>query len=374
MFRRLSVLLIIFFIAFSQSNCSRQKSDAKNEETAVPVQVATARIGSVEQSLTYDGDVKAEFEVKVFSKIPDRIVKFYVDEGDRVRKGEPIAEIYAATIKQAVKQAQAALAAARAQEANIRLEYQRAKRLFEEKAMSQQQFDAIKTQYEAVKAQAEQAEAALATAKSQLAEAVVKAPIGGIIGKRFYEEGDMAAPTLPLVTIVKVKRVKVVFNATEKDLGKLAVGQQARITVKSYPDEVFVGKVTKISPILDPMTRMAEVEVLVANSAKKLKPGMYANVEIITGVIKDVVVVPRMAAIENTSLVKQNGKDVVVKNYYVFVVNDDKAEQRKLDVKYVNHINLAVTSGIQAGEKLVVLGQKKLRDGLPVTIVKEGEL
>ena len=367
--------LLIFTVLLSLgilfgSGCGRSDSSNSEAEEKIPVEVTTVQLGDVVQSLSYNGDIKAEYEVKVFSKIPDRIEKFFVDESDIVKKGAPIAKILATTIEQGVRQAEAILIAAQAQEANLRVEYDRALRLSKENAMSQQQFDAIKTQYESVQAQVEQAQAALASAKSQLNDALVTAPITGIVGKRYYDAGDMANPAAPLVTIVQMDRVKIEFDATEVDLGRLSVGQPAAITVKAYPDQLFTGKVDKISPVLDPTTRMAEVEAIVDNPDRKLMPGMYAQVEVTTGTISNVMVVPRYAAIENTTMESLNGDDQVVKNYFVFVVDSNTAVQKKLDVSYVNHKSLAVKSGIKVGDQLVTEGQNNLRDGMPVSVVK----
>jgi RND family efflux transporter MFP subunit len=354
--------------------CS-QRGGSSEEQNAIPVEVVKIGLGEVKQSLTFHGDIRAEVEVKVFAKIPDRIEAFFVDDGDRIQKGDPIAKVLATTIEQAVLQAEAGLTAAKAQEANMKVEYERAKRLNRENAMSTQQFDAIETQYEAASAQVTQAEAALNTTRTQLRDATVTAPISGIIGKRYYEVGDMASPTMPVVSIVQMNRVRIVVNATEEDLGRLAVGQKAEVQVRSYPDEVFVGQVQKISPILDPTTRLAEVDVIIANPEQKLKPGMYAEAEITTGILKDVLVVPRYSVIESTSMESVNGDERVVKNYFIFVVNDSsRAEQRLLDVDYVNYKQIAVRSGIELGERLVVSGQNNLRDGLPVDIVQGGEV
>ncbi|MDZ7290230.1 MAG: efflux RND transporter periplasmic adaptor subunit [candidate division KSB1 bacterium] len=367
--RTISFVLLTGLILFSAS-CRQSDSDAK-VEPSIPVEVMTVSLGEVVQTLNYYGDIKAENEVKVFSKIPDRIEKFFVDAGDRVSKGAPIAQIVATTIEQAVRQAEAALVAVRTQEANLQVEYERVARLYREQSISKQQYDAIETQYKATQAQAQQAEAALASARSQLRDATVTAPIAGIIGKRYYEAGDMATPTLPLVSVVQMDRVKITFGATEQDLAKLALGQKAVVHVKPYPDRDFTGTVAKISPVLDPLTRMAEIEVLLDNPGHLLKPGMYAQAQITTGILKDVLVVPRYAVIENTSLERVGGKDIVSKNYYVFVVAGGKAVQRKLEVIYLNHEYLAVSSGIAIGEKLVIVGQNNLREGMPVTIVRE---
>lgn len=367
----LPLFLIFGFLALIVGGCSKPNSKANEAEVKIPVEVMTVKLGEVVQSLEYNGDIRAEFEVRVFSKIPDRIEKFFVDVGDEVVKGQPIAKVVATTIEQAVRQAEAGLAAAKAQEANLGVEFERAQRLKNEKAISEQQFDAITTQYEAVKAQGEQAEAMVKTASSQLADATITAPIAGVIGNRYFETGDMASPAMPLVTVVQMDRVKITFNATEEDLGRLALGQKSLIKVKTYGDIVFEGKVVKISPVLDPMTRMAEVEILIDNLDRKLKPGMYAQVEVITGVIKDAMVVPRNSVIESTSMELINGDDTVMKNYFVFVVDSSKAHQRKLKVRYVNHRYVAVDSGIVIGEKLVISGQNNLREGVAVSIANE---
>jgi len=371
MLRKLVLVAAIISIVGFAANCT-QNNKANEAENKVPVEVTTVALGNVVQSLSYSGDIKAELEVKVFSKILDRIEKFYVDDGDYVAKDAPIATIIATTIEQAVRQAEAGLVAAQAQQANLRLEYERAQRLFKENAMSKQQFDAVETQYKAVEAQAEQAEAMAKSAKSQLSDATVTAPIAGIIGKRYYEAGDMASPAMPIVTIVQMNRVKTTFDATEEDLGRLAVGQTAKVMVKSYADQAFEGKVIKIAPVLDPTTRMAEVEVLIDNSGGLLKPGMFATISVTTGILKDIIAVPRYAAIENTSMEKVNGEDKAVISYNVFVVKDEKAEQRKLTVTYVNHTQLAVSGGVQPGELLVTTGQANLRDGVPVIVAKGG--
>lgn len=365
-------MIVAGWAAFLTS-CNQGDTKDSQIEIKIPVETMTVRLGNLAQTLSYYGDIKAEFEVKVFSKIPDRIEKFFVDAGDNVANGAPLARIAATTIEQAVRQAEAGLAAAKAQEANLHAEYERFALLYRDLSVSKQQYDAIATQYEAAKAQVEQAEAALTSAKSLLRDATITAPIAGIIGKRYCEAGDMATPALPLVSVCQMDRVKMTFEATEKDLARLQIGQKTVVQVSTYPDRTFEGEVVKISPVLDPLTRLAEVEVLLDNPEHKLKPGMYAHAEVTTGTIENVIVVPRHAVIENTSLERIGGDDQVVKNYYVFVVDSNKAVQRKLEVIYLNHEYLAISSGLQIGEKLVTVGQNNLREGTPVTVVREKE-
>jgi RND family efflux transporter MFP subunit len=349
--------------------CSKKSQE--EQVVKVPVEVQTIATGNLVQNLTYNGDINAEFEVKVFSKIPDRIERFNVDMGSFVTQGQPIARIVATTIEQAVRQAEAGLAAARAQEANVKVEYERAQRLQRENAISKQQYDLVVTQYEAAKAGLETAEAALRSAKSTLDDATVTAPISGIIGKRFYEAGDMANPAVPLVTVVQMNRVKILFDATETDLGKIKLGQDATVAVRSFPDETFNGRINKISPVLDPYTRLAQVEVIMDNPGHKLKPGMYAQLTVTTGVLQSVILVPRFSIIESTTLTKVNGEDQPVTNYFTFVVQDGKAVQRQLQPLYINHIQMAVGEGVRPGDQLIVSGQANVRDGSFVDVIKK---
>lgn len=365
--RALNLICLLVILALAATGCDSQNSETKNDEK-IPVETQTVQLGNLVQSIQYYGDIKAELEVRVFSKIPDRIEQFFIDEGDFIQKGKPVAKIIATAIEQSLRQVEAALVAAKAQEANLRVEFERAQRLSRENAMSKQQFDRAKTQYEAFRAQVKQAEAVVNRARSQLADAMVTAPISGIIGKRFYEAGDMANPAIPLVSIVQMNRVKIIFDATEEDLGVLSPGQEAEIFVRSYKNRTFNGVVTKISPVLDPLSRMAKIEVIINNPDNKLKPGMFARVEVVTGVIKDTIVIPRHATIESTTMENINGEDQIVKNYFIFVADSGKAIQKKLEVIYVNHTNIAVSSGVKLGEQLVTQGQNYLRDGVGIVI------
>ncbi len=364
--QQLLMCALVAALAAGLAGCSSKKDAA--EEEKIPVEVASAQRKTIARSLAYDGDIKGEFEVEVFSRVPDRIEKFHVDVGDRVRQGGMIARVRATAIEQAVLQAEAGLVAARSQEANVRLEFERSQRLFQEKALSQQQLDAIKTQYEAVTAQREQAEAMVKTAKSQLNDALITAPISGVVATREYEEGDMASPARPLVTIVQMTRVKVAFDAAESDIGLLRPGQQAEIRVKSFPERIFKGTVSEISPVLDRMTRMARVEVVLDNRDQALKPGMFARVEVRVGSIDSVVVVPRHATIESTSLVENGLQKVVRKDFFVYVVREGRAEHRKLEIAYANHEFVAVSSGLTEGEQYVTVGQAALRDSAQIVI------
>ncbi len=365
----IAVLLLI--VAIAGINCSDPKSKAGVESLKIPVEVAQVKKGTVTKELSYTGDVLAEQEVKVFSKIPDRILNFYKDEGDYVGKGQVIAKIEATRIEQAVVQSEAAVVSAKAQLANLEAEYQRAQRLYQENAMSKQQYDAVATQTEATRALVGQSEAVLAQAKSQLADAAITAPISGIIGVRYFEPGDMAAGPLPLLTIVQMNRVKIELNAPEQDMGELKVGQCSQIKVTSYPDEVFTGVINQISPVLDPITRMSKIEILVDNKDKRLKPGMFAEVTICVRTLQDVIVIPKLAVLQNTALQRVNGEDVAVIKSQVFVEQNNVAFLRDVNLGYINGTVAVIVDGLDISERIVVIGQQALKDSAEVKVMNE---
>jgi len=110
---------------------------------------------------------------------------------------------------------------------------------------------------------------------------------------------------------------------------------------------------------------------LLDNPGFVLKPGMFARVEVRVGSVDDVVVIPRRAIIESSSLNQQGARKEVITNYYVYVVSGDRAEQRKLDVVYVNHEFVAVSSGVAEGERFVTTGHHALRDSALVVVTRE---
>jgi RND family efflux transporter MFP subunit len=370
--RKCFILTGLFIAILITTGCKTKVEQTK--KIRIPVEISKVSLGDIKKSLEYSGDIKAELEVRVFSKIPERIEACYVEEGDPIRQGEPIARVLAQTIQHGVEQAEAGLAALQTRQTNLKADFERTRNLFKVNAVSKQQYDAVESQLESLTAQVEQAKAVLASALSQHKDATITSPISGIIGKRFLESGDLAMPSLPVVTVVQMDRVKIQFDATETDLGVLKLGQPSEVTVRSYPDRVFSGNVSKISPVLDPLTRMAVVEVLIPNSDHALKPGMFAKIDVTTDILKNIIVIPGHAVLEHTVLKRVNGRDTVLKDYYAFVVDDSsRAVQRTLEVDYADHMNIALKSGLSVGEALVVSGQKNLRDGVLVEVANPGE-
>jgi len=191
-----------------------------------------------------------------------------------------IAVVEHAEASAAVRQAEAALQAAKAQviqvEAtlkNLRIEFDRIVELFDAGATSKQALDGIESNRDVASASKEvaiaqvaQAEAALEQARVSLANHFIHAPISGVITKRYVDEGDKNNPNEPIITIAQMDTVKVMCDFPERDLPLLRVGQNARLEVDAYTGEEFPAEISIISPVVDPVARTVAVELVASNA------------------------------------------------------------------------------------------------------------
>lgn len=191
-------------------------------------------------------------------------------------------------------------------------------------------------------------------------KAPVESPIDGIVGRIYVDIGTSVSPQTPVGLVVNMEMVKVKIDVAEKDLPKVKQGQEVKITVDAYPDEVFEGVVEKVSPVVNVDSRTAPVEIKIPNLKYMLKPGMFARTEIILGKIEDAIVVPREAVIA--------GLD----ENFLFVADSDKADKRIVTLGIEKLDKVQIISGLKSGEKVIIKGQQKLKDGLAIEII-EGE-
>ncbi len=189
----------------------------------------------------------------------------------------------------------------------------------------------------------------------------VESTIDGIVKKTFIEIGDYITPQSPLFQIIDIEEIEVVVYIPEKDISRVRPGLYTEITVISYPKSVFTGMVSKVSPVVDPVSRTLEARICIDNNSQTLKPGMFGEVRIIMRKSKDSLIIPLSAVIE------RNGKDVII------IEEDGKAVQVEpvLDIREGDRIS--VLKGLSAGQKVVVIGQHNVSTGDKVSITEEVE-
>jgi HlyD family secretion protein len=369
-------LFLVCGIIYYVNSCSKTQTDEQMTENIVPVNVVTAERGTIEEKINFLGNIKGFREIKIYSLIPNKILKINVDVGDWVNKGAVLAVVESDKIEEAVKQANAGLEAARAQLRNIETEWNRIKKLYDDNAVSKSQYDGIMTQRDAARANVKQLEAAVSTAKKQLEDTQIKAPITGIVSSRLLDVGDQAAPQIPVFTVVEMDDVKITIDVIESQFNKVKIGQKAYINVDTYPDTVFVGEISKISPTLNLMTKTSPAEIIISNPEHKLRPGMFARVDVITDVHKNALIIPRYSIIERTSL-EYIGGDIsstkTIVNKYVFVVESGIAREVKIETGIENGRIVEVLQGLNDRDLIVSMGQHNLSDSTKVEIIEKGK-
>ncbi|MGI5834879.1 MAG: efflux RND transporter periplasmic adaptor subunit [Chloroflexota bacterium] len=200
------------------------------------------------------------------------------------------------------------------------------------------------------RASVEQARAALELAELALKESEVRSPIDGVVAEKHGEIGALVSPATPIVTIVS-EGVEIALGVEESQIGQIEEGQRAEIETAAYPGEQILAKVAKVSPTADARTRTFQVKVRPEIDGGKLRPGMFAQVKIVTGEKERALLVPKEAVLV------RDGRSVV------YVVNGDVVEMREVELGLSQNGSVELVSGVVAGEEVVVAGQNELRDG-----------
>ena len=350
-------------LAFSGCDKFKGGDEEKKKDPPVPVQVHEVAASSIASTLRYNADIRAERQVRVFSQVPERIVSLPVEEGDRVKKGQVLAVVRPDTLRHGERSAAAALDAARADRDYLNSEIVRQEKLLQKKIVSQAVVDQLRARLRTAAAQIRRLEAVSRQAATLRGNATIRAPMAGIIGRRYLSQGDMAAPSLPLCTVVRMDRVELDVDVPEQDLARIRKGMAASVTVARFPGKAFRGPVTRISPTIDLQTRTARVKVVLDNKDHHLMPGMLARVILEVERRDAVVVVPYNSLIIEMG---QGGKAA----HRVYVLSGGKAMGRKVKLGLVDAARVQVVQGLAPGDTLVTRGQHQLRDGREAEITE----
>jgi membrane fusion protein (multidrug efflux system) len=265
---------------------------AEEEKPALPedvkkglAEVAAAVEEAAEESSTLreTGELVSPVQSDLSAKLPGRVGKVFVDEGARVRRGQPLLEIESDYLKLDVDRAEAALARAKAAEGEARRDFERKEGLLAKNSVSQAVYDRTRATLDQAEAARAEAEAALALAQRKLADAVLVSPIDGIVAEKRTDVGERLGESTVAFVLVQVSPLKVRFELPERYLAEVERGQIVRVRVDPYPHEVFEGKITVVVRAVDRETRTFAVEAEIPNRDERLKPGLFARVELDLG-------------------------------------------------------------------------------------------
>ena len=332
--------LIVGGVCVASMACQSKKS----AETAVVVEekpkVSTevVNLQDVEQQSTFTGNVEGFAVNNITPQQPRRIARLLVDVGDHVRAGQKLAEME-----------NSALAQAKAQYDNNKANFERADELYKFGGESKANWEAQKTAYEVSKL----------TYENMLENTSLISPISGLVTARNYDVGDMVVAS-PIFVVQQINPVKIYINVSESLYSYIKKGMSVDVELDALPGQKFEGKVSRITPLIDPQTRTFEVELTVANGKEEIKPGMYARATLKYGSRKNVVVPDR-------SIVKMMGSG----DRFIYVLKaDGTVSYQKVELGRRMNDKYEVLSGIADGDEVVITGQSALKDGIAVERVK----
>jgi len=332
-----------------------------------PMTVELAKVSrtSLAEEITVVGNLIGDATVSVVPRAAGRLQDLSVRLGDRVSRGMRIAKIEDFEIVEQVKQAEAAqevsLATIRQREADLQLaetSAERSRSLFERQLLPKQTLDDNEARYQAALAQIDlaraqnmQSKARLDELRINLANTVITSPVNGFVSKRAVDPGAYVSQQTPVADVVDITRVRLVANVVEKDLKELETGNQTRVQVDAFPGETFTGRIARVSPVLDPATRTAPIEIEIANPTYRLKPGMYARVGITTQTKKQALVLPSSAVVD---LGGRRG---------VFQLQNETAVFKTVTVGSEQGSVVEILAGLAEGDEVISTGAGALRDG-----------
>ncbi len=325
---------------------------------AAPVRVLSVTRQRLAQTISATGTIEAWQKITITPDLGGKIARIYVDEGDRVAKGQVLAEIDTESLRLQLKQAEAGLAVAEAAHKDAVRNKERLDRLFKENAVSEQQREQVALGLDSAQAQLEQARAAVNMASHALDISIMKAPFAGVIASKNAEVGDVVnpmmggfSPTSGVLTLVDFSKVKIGLDVSQDTVLKIRKGQPAQLRVTSFPGRIFPGTVTIANLAANPLTKKFGIEVTADNPDLALRPGTFGEVAVEVDSRENALAVPQKA---------------IVDDGFVFVAQGGKAVKRAVKLGLQTSESAEILSGLQEGESVIIEGNYSLEDGAPI--------
>lgn len=344
---------IVVFLTLGAVKAAQIKkmSSAPHVMPAMAVSTAEAKAESWHASLNAIGTLAPVDGVTLSAEAEGAIVKIHADSGATVKAGDLLVEF-----DTSVEIAQLAAAEARAELARVNIE--RNKELWEQKAISKSEFDATSASFK-------QAGAEVASIKAVIAKKQVRAPFAGRVGIRHVNLGQYVARGAPLLPLQKLNPIYVNFSIPQRQLAALVVGAKVTVRIDAFEATPFEATITAINSEVDPATRNISVQATINNEKEQLRSGMFARVEVQLPQADAVVTVPATAI----SYASYGNSVFIVEK----MKGPDGAEflgvrQQFVKLGAARGDLIGITDGVKAGEQVVTAGAFKLRNGVPVQV------
>lgn len=341
--------LMLICLMLALAACSPAEPPAKEPPRPALVVQPIPPEGLVE---SYSGEIRARYEPQLGFRIAGKISRRLVDVGDRVKEGQPLAELHAEDVGLQMQAARARVAAAKADQELAQSELERYRPLMERQVISRSQFDSVESRFKASDAQYQQARADLDVARNQTGYAVLRAPRDGVIASRQAEAGQVVSAGQAIFTLAVAGEREVRIDLPEQDVERVVVGQPVSIELWSRPGKPFSGQIRELAPAADPVSRTFEARVAFDNEAAGAELGQSARVYMPGSGPADALSIPLSA------LTADAGEP------FVWVVNKD-GSLRKAPVKVgpYREDRVPVLEGLNANDWIVAAGTQVLHEG-----------
>lgn len=331
------------------TSCGSKDIEKETEIVKIPVETVQAEKGTFNKAVILSGITQPKSEVIVSPKImsAEKIILLNLEVGDKVAQGQTLAVLDQSTV--AIQ-----LDNARITYEDMSKNYERNKILYEMGAISPQQWEQIELGLK-------QAKNALEAQQIAFDNTIIKAPISGVITAVMAEEGALASAQTPICSIADISTLEIEASINELQVNKLKAGQKVQVYIPSAGPEVVEGQIKSINPVMDQKIKAYPLTITIPNQKGQIKAGMYGEVEIITDTRKDVIIVPAEAVVSRDDVHK------------VFVIQDDKAVMKLVELGLSNGKKTEILKGLNPGEEVITTGNEDIVAGDLVTVVNRGE-
>lgn len=354
----ISLAAVILFL----SACGGKKHTETTDNIApVPVTVSTPG-GAVEDGISVSGKIEAQQTANISTRMMGTITRIYVKVGDKVRRGQLLVSISSQDIQAKQAQTNASIAEAQANVSNAQKDYDRFTNLYKKQSASAKELDNVTLQYNAAKARLEAATQMRNEVNAMLSYSNLTAPFDGVVTQRMADEGNMANPGMPLLTIEQNTQLEVGATVSESDINSIKKGDKAQVEVKAI-GKTLECMISEISPSSQFTGGQYLVKLSIPEKEKKdLYAGMYVNVFIpVSG---------KTATTGSTAAVLVPLRSLVNKDQLTGVYtisNSNTALLRWARTGKTFGDKIEVLSGLAPNEKFIVSAEGKLYNGVPVT-------
>ena len=323
--------------------------------------VAVAERADIASGILLTGSLQPSEQVTIRAQVPGTMTGVRVNRGSAVSRGQVLATIEAAGIRSQAAGARASVAAAEAQVALARQQLEAARKLQAAGAMSLIELRSAEAQFEAAEAQLAAARAQAAGATETAGFTTIAAPISGVISAREIEDGEAVSPGAALFTVVNSSVLELSGQIPVDQANRVRVGQPVVFTLDASPEREYRGSVARVDPIADPQTRQVGVYVRLNNPGGAIVGGQFAKGRVVGQAAPNAVVVPSTAVRQATS------------GPFVLVVAGNQVARRTvtLGARDESRGIVAIVSGVQAGERVIITPSIQVEDGAKVSVATE---